>query len=213
MFYLAERLQINMEKGKIMGYARVSSSGQHLDRQILELRKYVPEGQIVVDKMSGKNLDRPGYQALKGPLGLRRGDTLYIKSLDRLSRTKADIRSELVWFQEHGISLRILDLPTTLLKLESGQEWIQDMVNNILIEVMSSLAEQERVMIRQRQREGIAAAKAAGKHLGRPHIQKPKEWDAVIGEWKAGRITAKDAMKKLGLKRSSFYAMVRSSEV
>lgn len=190
-----------------MGYARVSSIGQKLDRQIAELKKYVPEENIVVDKISGKNFERPGYQALKGPLGLRRGDILYITSLDRLSRNKADIKSELVWFKEQGVILHILDLPTTLLILEKEQLWIQDMVNNILIEVMASLAEQERMMIRQRQREGIEAAKIKGKNLGRPSIAKPDNWEKVYEKWKAGEISAKKAMELCGLKRGKFYQL------
>lgn len=198
-----------MSECRIMGYARVSSTGQNLDRQLTELRKYVLEENIVVDKASGKNFDRPGYQALKGPLGLRRGDWLYIKSLDRLSRNKSDIKAELLWFKENGIVLRILDLPTTLLQLEDGQEWLQDMVNNILIEVMSSLAEQERVMIRQRQREGIDAAKKRGKHLGRPVIPKPDNWETVFLKWDAGEITAKRAMELCGVKKSKFYELVK----
>lgn len=201
-----------MQENKIMGYARVSSSGQNLDRQLAELEKYVPEENIVVDKASGKNFNRPGYQALKGPLGLRRGDVLYVKALDRLSRSKADIKSELEWFKEKGISLRILDLPTTLLNLEKGQEWIQDMVNNILIEVMASLAEQERVMIRQHQREGIDAAKAKGKNLGRPAVAKPENWEEVYTKWKGGEISAKRAMDLCGLKRGKFYQLAKREE-
>ena len=201
-----------MSVGKVMGYARVSSARQHLDRQIDELKKYVPEENIVVDKVSGKNLDRPGYQALKGPLGLRKGDMLYVKSLDRLSRSKADIKSELMWFRKQGIRLLILDLPTTLLTLEPGQEWIQDMVNNILIEVMASLAEQERIMIRQRQLEGIDAAKKKGRHLGRPRIEKPENWEVVYERWKAGEITAKKAMELCGLKRGKFYELAAGDE-
>ena len=138
----------------IYGYARVSSAGQNLDRQITALKKYVDIDHIVVDKQSGKDLERPGYQALKGVLGLRAGDTLYVKSLDRLSRNKQDIKKELQWFKENKVVLKILDLPTTLQNFGEGQEWIQDMVSNIIIEVMSSVAEQERLSIRQRQREG-----------------------------------------------------------
>lgn len=134
--------------GRIFGYARVSSTEQNLDRQLLELKKYVPEENIVVDKQSGKTLLRPGYQALKGALGLRAGDTLYITSLDRLSRNKEDIKGELNWFQNQGIRLMILDLPTTLIQVPEGQEWIVDMVNSIIIEVLSSIAQQEREMIR-----------------------------------------------------------------
>lgn len=201
-----------MQENKIMGYARVSSTGQNLDRQLLELEKYVPQENIIVDKVSGKNLDRPGYQALKGPLGLRKGDILYVKSLDRLSRNKADIKAELLWFKNQGVRLRILDIPTTLLSLEEGQEWIQDMVNNILIEVMASLAEQERMMIRQRQREGIDAAKIKGKNLGRPSIAKPDNWKEVYEKWKAGQISAKKAMELCGLKRGKFYQLAVEEE-
>lgn len=200
-----------MMENKIMGYARVSSTGQNLDRQLMALRNYVPEANIVVDKVSGKDFNRPGYQALKGALGLRKGDVLYVKSLDRLSRSKSDIKSELIWFKENGIALRILDLPTTMMELAPGQEWIQDMVNNILIEVMASLAEQERLQIRQRQAEGIAAAKERGKHLGRPRISVPENWDLVYGRWVAGEITAREAMRMSGLKRGKFYEMVKSS--
>lgn len=201
-----------MAESKIMGYARVSSSGQKLDRQILELKKYVSEENIVVDKISGKSLDRPGYQALKGILGLRRGDCLYVKSLDRLSRNKEDIKSELIWFKENGITLRILDLPTTMLTLEENQQWIQDMVNNILIEVMASLAEQERIMIRQRQREGIEAAKQKGKHLGRPEKGYPLDWAVYYTRYRSGELTRKYIMEQLGISADRFKYLVRKYE-
>lgn len=197
-----------MPEKRIMGYARVSTQGQNLERQILELKKYVPEENIVIDKASGKNLERTGYQALKGPLGLRRGDELVIKSLDRLSRSKMDIKSELEWFKDHGVTLRIIDLPTTLVCLDNEQQWIGDMVNNILIEVMASLAEQERVMIRQRQREGIEAAKKKGKHIGRPRAELPENWEEIIHGWKAGEMTAKEAIQQLGISKSTFYRLL-----
>lgn len=198
-----------MESGKIMGYARVSSTEQNLDRQIMALREYVPEDCIVVDKASGKDLERPGYQALKGLFGLRAGDTLYIVSLDRLSRNKEDIKGELQWFRDHDIRLKVLDLPTTLIDVPEGQEWIMEMVTNILIEVLASIAEQERITIRKRQREGIDAAKKKGKHLGRPMVCAPDNWDKVMMQWKQGEITAKEAMSLTGLKRSSFYKMIK----
>ncbi len=90
-----------------------------------------------MDKQSGKDLERSGYQALKGALGLRTGDTLYIKSLDRLSRNKEDIKNELEWFKKNGILVMILDLPTSMIQVPMGQEWIIEMINNILIEVLS----------------------------------------------------------------------------
>lgn len=198
-----------MMQNKVMGYARVSSKEQNLDRQLFELKKYVPEENIVVDKQSGKDLDRPGYQALKGALGLRPGDTLYIKSLDRLSRNKKDIKGELEWFQKNGIRLMILDLPTSMIQVPKGQEWIIEMINNILIEVLSSIAQQERETIRARQREGIDAAKKAGRNLGRPKVEVPENFASVLDEWRAGKITAKEAMERTGLKRSSFYKLAK----
>ena len=198
--------------GKIYGYARVSSQEQNLDRQIIALKKYVPENNILVDKASGKDTDRPSYQALKGALGLREGDTLYVTSLDRLSRNKNDIKRELEWFKERKIRLMILDLPTSMIEVPEGQEWILDMITNILVEVLSSIAEQERITIRRRQREGIEAARAKGKHLGRPKIIIPKEFPNVYNDWKHGNYTAKFAMEQLGLKRSSFYRIVKKYE-
>lgn len=200
-----------MESGRIMGYARVSSAEQNLDRQILALSEFVPEDCIVVDKASGKDLERPGYQALKGLFGLRAGDTLYIMSLDRLSRNKADIKGELQWFRDHKIRLKVLDLPTTLIDVPEGQEWIMEMVTNILIEVLASIAEQERITIRKRQREGIEAAKKKGRHLGRPAVRVPDNWDMVIGQWKRGEITAKEAMQMTGIKRATFYKLTKDS--
>ena len=137
-----------MEKRKF-GYARVSSTSQNLDRQIMVLKKYVAEENIVVDKKSGKDLEREGYLALKGPMGLRKGDTLYVVSLDRLSRNKKNITSEIKWFQEKGIDLRILDLPTTMADFPEEQKWIKEMINNILIEVLGSFAEQDGIAYKQ----------------------------------------------------------------
>lgn len=194
------------------GYARVSSAEQNLDRQILALKKYVVEENIVVDKASGKDTNREGYQALKGLFGLRAGDTLFITSLDRLSRNKEDIRRELQWFKEKKVRLKILDLPTSMIEVPEGQQWILEMIQNILIEVLSSIAEQERLTIRQRQREGIEAAKLRGKHLGRPSYELPENFKNVYMRWKKGEITAREAMKLLGMKKSHFYRKVKEYE-
>lgn len=188
-------------------YARVSSKEQNLDRQIAAFNAMgASERDIIADKESGKDLDRKGYTALKTAL-LRRGDTLVIKSLDRLSRNKADIKNELQYFKDNGIRIKVLELPTTLLEYPEGQEWVFDMVNNILIEVLGAIAEQERVTIRQRQAEGITAARAKGKHLGRPKAKKPDNWNEVIARWKAREITAVEAMRQTGMKRSTFYKL------
>ena len=166
----------------------------------------VEERNIITDKESGKDLDRKGYQALKNTM-LRRGDTLVIKSLDRLSRNKCDIKNELQYFQQNGVRLKVIDLPTTMIDFPAGQEWVMDIVNNILIEVLGTIAEQERTTIRQRQADGIAAAKQKGVALGRPKAQRPENWDEVIAEWKAGQITAAKAMELTGTKRTTFYKL------
>lgn len=197
---------------KIYGYARVSTREQNLDRQLCALTDYgIDERDIVTDKASGASLERAGYQALKSTM-LREGDTLVIKSLDRLSRNKEHITQELRYFKEHHIHVRVLDLPTTMIELPTGQEWVFQMINNILIEVLSSIAEQERLTIRQRQAEGIAAAKANGKHLGRPAASYPPEWNHIYKEWRAQTMTAVAAMRELGLKRSTFYKLVHQYE-
>lgn len=192
-------------------YARVSSRDQNLDRQITAFKRLgAQDRDIVTDKQSGKDLDRAGYQALKNAM-LRPGDTLVIKSLDRLSRNKQDIKTELEYFRSQRIRVKVLDLPTTMMDLPEGQEWIFDMVNNILIEVLGTIAQQERETIRQRQAEGIATAKAQGKTLGRPRVQRPENWEAVIALWQAGEITAVEAMRRTGLKRGTFYSLLKSS--
>ena len=201
-----------MLENKVMGYARVSSIGQNLDRQLIELRKYVPEENIIVDKSSGKNLERPGYQALKGVLGLRKGDTLVIKSLDRLSRNKEEMKQEIQWFKDNGICLQVIDLPTTMIQLGEGQEWIRDMVNNILIEVLSSIAEEERHLIKQRQREGIAAAKVKGTRFGRPQKSYPAQWDSYYMRYRKGEITRKYVLEQLGISADQFKYLVRKYE-
>lgn len=195
---------------KTYGYARVSTKEQHLDRQLRALLDCgVDERDIVTDKASGASLERDGYLALKNTM-LRDGDTLVIKSLDRLSRNKEHIKQELEYFKKRHIRMRVIDLPTTMLELPKGQEWVFEMINNILIEVLASIAEQERLTIRQRQAEGIAAAKENGKHMGRPATCYPPNWNEIYQQWKAGELTAVAAMKKLGLKRSTFYKLANT---
>ncbi len=122
-------------KNKTFYYARVSTREQNLDRQLEAFKKLgAADREIIADKESGKNLERPGYQALKNAM-LRKGDTLVIKSLDRLSHSKKDIRNELQWFKDNGIRLKVIDLPTTMMELPAGQGWVFDMVNNILIKI------------------------------------------------------------------------------
>ena len=122
-----------------------------------------------------------------------------------MSRNKNDIKNELQFFKENNIRLKVIDLPTTIMELPDGQAWVFDMVNNILIEVLGTIAEQERITIRLRQREGIDAAKLRGKHLGRPRSIMPENWDEIVHLWRTKKITACSAIKMSGLSRSVFY--------
>ena len=189
-------------------YARVSSKDQNLDRQLSAFKALgAADRDIITDKESGKDFNRVGYQTLKNGM-LRQGDTLIIKSLDRLSRSKRDIKSELEWFKDNNIRLKVIDLPTTMMDLPDGQEWVFEMVNNILIEVLGTIAEQERATIKSRQAEGITAAKAKGVKFGRPTLQVPDNWNEVYTQWKSGEITAKVAMERTKTKRTSFYKLI-----
>jgi len=202
-----------MSESRKYFYARVSSQSQNLDRQIEAFKKLgAVDRDIITDKQSGKDLVREGYQALRNTM-LRSGDTLVVKSLDRLSRSKTDIKNELEWFKANKIRVMVIDLPTTMIELPLGQEWVFDMINNILIEVLSSIAEQERLTIRQRQAEGIEIAKEKGKYLGRPKADYPSNWNEVYKLWKAELITAKIAMDTLDMKRTTFYKLIKQYEM
>ena len=122
------------------------------------------------------------------------------------------LEERLQYFKEHGIRLQVIDLPTTMMNLPEGQEWVFEMVNNILIEVLGTIAEQERETIRKRQAEGIEAARKNGKKLGRPAITFPQNWEQVYKLWKQGEITAKVAMERTNTKRTSFYKLVKMTQ-
>lgn len=196
----------NTLEKRTYAYARVSSSDQNLSRQLSAFEALgIPDERIISDKISGTRNDRIGYNYLKNNL-LRRGDTLVIKSLDRLSRSKMDIKKELEYYKKAGIRVKILDIPTSAIDLPEGQEWVFEMVNNILIEVLSTIAQQERESIRQRQREGIVEARKNGTPFGRPRKEyDEKEFEELCGKWKNGEITAVEATKKLGISKSTFF--------
>ena len=196
-----------MENGITWGYARISSMTQHEDRQIKKLKEFgVEERNIIVDKESGKNLERDGYQLLKTKL-LRAGDTLVIKELDRLGRKKSDIKRELEEFKAMNIRVKILDIPTTLGDFKEETQWIQEMITNILIEVLGGFAEEERKKILKRQREGIDVALEKGVKFGRPQVQVPEEWERVIAMVENKEITSVEAMSLLNLKKTTYYKL------
>ncbi|MBC3536879.1 recombinase family protein [Megasphaera hominis] len=191
---------------RTFAYVRVSTAEQNTDRQTAELRKYVDdEKNIIIDKASGKDFNRPNYQALR-QLSTA-GDTIIVKSLDRLGRNKEAIKEELAYFKNKGVRIRCLDLPTTM--IDTGSDLILDTITNILIEVYGMIAEQERRNIRQRQAEGIAQAKARGQHLGRHKAEYPSNWTEVYNQWQDNQITAVKAIELLGMKRSTFYKLAK----
>lgn len=202
-----------MENGITWGYARISSMTQHEDRQIKKLKEFgVEERNIIVDKESGKNLERDGYQLLKTKL-LRAGDTLVIKELDRLGRKKSDIKRELEEFKAMNIRVKILDIPTTLVDFKEETQWIQEMITNILIEVLGGFAEEERKKILKRQREGIDVALEKGVKFGRPQVQVPEEWERVIAMVENKEITSVEAMSLLNLKKTTYYKLQKNDEL
>ncbi len=204
-----------MAESKIFGYIRVSSKDQNLDRQMDNMLLLVKEERnIFADKISGKDFNRPQYKALKSIL--RGGDTVYVHTLDRLGRNKEKVKEELQWFYKNGIIIRILDIPTTLMDYTgfgTMQRTIFDMVNNILIEVLATIAEAERANIHKRQAEGIASAKKKGRKFGRPVIPLPDSFEEDYKDWKAGKVTAVALYRdKYHISRAGFYIKVRQYE-
>lgn len=198
-----------MEKGlkRIFGYARVSSKSQCTDRQIDALLKHgVPNRDIYVDKASGKNFDRPKYQALKEQL--HPGDVVVVLDLDRLGRNYQEMARE--WqdiTRDKSCEIQIINLPilsTLQDKSNLDTRFMADMVFSLL----SYVADRERQSIRERQREGIEIAKNNNVKFGRPKIQKPKQFDFYYGKVRQGEITARKAMEQLGLKPNVYYGFV-----
>lgn len=198
----------------IFGYIRVSSKDQNPERQVEALKNHEKElrdENIYTDKQSGNDFNRGAYQELKRIL--REGDTLIVKELDRLGRNKSMIKEELNALSEKGVRVKILNIPTTLMELPEENTWIIRMVNNILIEVLGAIAEEERLKIRERQREGISIAKKQGKYKGRMPNELPRNFPSLYSRWKKGDITAVELTKLLGYKsRNTTYRKIKQYE-
>lgn len=198
----------------IYGYARVSTIDQNLDRQLAMLRTVVTDDRyIITDKASGKNFNRKGYNSLVGttetaPL-LHEDDLLVIVSLDRLGRNYTEIREQWQLITcTLKANIRVLDMP--LLDTSKSNESLDGrFIADLVLQILSYTAEKERENIKRRQRQGIDAAKASGKHLGRPAADFPEQWEQVYCEWKLGSITATKAMELLNMKRTTFYKLAK----
>lgn len=204
-------------------YERVSSKDQNLERQETAIKKFrpdIPDANIFRDKVTGKTFDRENYNAMKIILEhiSKASDSneiieVVFEEMDRLGRDKESIKKELQWYKEHGIYTRILELPSTLVDIEPANKWVMDMVTNILIEVYATMAQQELEKRSKRQAEGIVEAQKKGVKFGRQPIKvNESEFVKVYQDWKASKITAKQAMKELALKPNTFYRRVKEYE-
>ncbi|WP_035771340.1 recombinase family protein [Clostridium cadaveris] len=201
---------------KTFAYLRVSTKDQNIDRQRESVLQYcednnieIQERDIITDKQSGKDFNREGYQTLKNSL-LRSGDTLIIKELDRLGRDMTMIKEEWQFLERKGISIVVIDTP--ILNTVGKSDLEKTLISNIVFELLSYMAEKERLKIKQRQAEGIAAAKSKGKKFGRPTISYPDNWEEVYTKLKDGKITAVKAMELTSMKKTSFYKLIKQYE-
>ncbi len=186
----------------IYGYIRVSTREQNEDRQVIALREMsIPKQHIFMDKQSGKDFDRPQYKKLLRKL--KKDDLLYIKSIDRLGRNYEEIQNQWrVLTKEKGVDIVVLDMP--LLDTRRGKDLMGTFLSDIVLQVLSFVAENERTTIRQRQAEGIAAARARGVRFGRPPRPLPANYSSAYQRWKAGAITGTAAARECGMPLSTF---------
>lgn len=201
----------------IYGYARVSSKEQNLDRQLAELRQAgVEERNIFTDKESGKTFNRKAYNLLVGTEEsasmLRKNDLLIVYSIDRLGRNYSEIMKQWKYItQEIQADIKVLDMP--LLDTSKQDNSLDNrFVAELVLQILSYVAQKERENIKIRQAQGIKIAKEKGKHLGRPSAEFPLNWKEVYSEWKNKDITAVEAMKRMELKKNTFYNLVKRYE-
>lgn len=185
------------------GYVRVSSTDQNEDRQMIALFACeIPKNNIYMDKQSGKDFDRPQYKKLTRKL--KSGDLLYIMSIDRLGRNYEEIQKQ--WrmlTKDIGIDICVLDMP--LLDTRQGKDLMGTFIADLVLQILSFVAQSERENIKKRQAEGIAAAKAKGVKFGRPEIGTPENFGTIIKQWERRQITTEKALKLCHMSRSTFY--------
>ncbi len=199
-------------EGKMYGYIRVSTREQNEDRQFIAMRNFgVPETQIVTDKQSGKDFQRPGYKRLLKKL--KAGDTLVVKSIDRLGRNYEEILDQ--WrliTKVKRAAIVVLDMPL-LDTQQEGRDLTGTLIADIVLQLLSYVAETEREFIRQRQAEGIAAARERGVRFGRPRLDRPPGYPGVLARYTSGLLASRQAAKELGVSHSTFLRWVREEPV
>ena len=189
------------------GYIRVSTRDQNEERQRLAMGELeIPEKNLYRDHQSGKDFDRPQYRKLVRRL--KRDDVLYIKSIDRLGRNYREILEQWrVLTKEKGVDIVVLDMP--LLDTRNGKDLMGTFIADLVLQILSFVAQNERESIRKRQAQGIAAAKARGVHLGRPSSARPDNFSKIVRAWEAQKITFEEALHRSGLGQSTFYRRLR----
>ena len=187
----------------IYGYVRVSSQDQNEDRQLIALQdKRVDPKMIFIDKQSGKDFDRPQYKKMTKKL--KPGDLLYVLSIDRLGRNYEEIQRQWrVLTKDIGIDICVIDMP--LLDTRNGKDLMGTFIADLVLQILSFVAQSERESIKKRQAEGIAAARARGVHLGRPPKETPADFAQIVKEWELGKILFNEALKRSGLTEATFY--------
>lgn len=192
---------------KVYGYIHVSSADQNEDRQLVALRSCkVPECNLFVDKQSGKDFERPEYRRMLRRL--KRDDLLYVKSIDRLGRNYGEILEQ--WrllTKEKGVDIVVLDMP--LLDTRSGKDLMGTFIADLVLQILSFVAQNERENIRQRQAEGIAAAKARGVPFGRPALPLPENFEQVVASWRNKEIDFASALQQTGMRPATFYRRLK----
>lgn len=193
------------------GYVRVSSTDQNEDRQMIALHQVgVEDKHIFMDKQSGKDFERPQYKRMVKKM--RHGDLLYVLSIDRLGRNYDEIQHQWrILTKEIGIDVCVIDMP--LLDTRRSKDLLGTFVADLVLQVLSFAAHNERDNIRKRQAEGIAAAKARGVHMGRPVINAPPDFDQIVKLWEKKEITMEEAMKRCGLSETTFYRRRREMQL
>ena len=191
----------------IYGYVRVSSTDQNEDRQMLEMQRLkIKKKNIYIDKQSGKDFNRPGYQRLLGKL--KKGDLLYVKSIDRLGRNYKEIQNQWrVLTKEMEVDVVVIDMP--LLDTRVYKDLMGTFIADLVLQVLSFVAENERENIRKRQEEGIKAAKLKGVMFGRPMIKVPDNFGSLVKQWERGHIRAEDVAKECDMSIATFYRRLR----
>lgn len=191
----------------IYGYIRVSSTDQNEDRQLIALTEIgVPEKNIFMDKQSGKNFDRPQYQKLAKKL--KSGDLLYILSIDRLGRNYEEIQNQWrILTKEKGVDICVLDMP--LLDTRQGKDLMGTFIADLVLQILSFVAQSERENIRKRQEQGIAAAKAKGVRFGRPEKPVPDNFGKLVSDWEKKKVSFEDTLKLCNMSEATFYRKLR----